>query len=553
MPLHVETFVKAYLRLRFPEDRVSVSTGLYGDVEGNIRRASESDAEGAIVILEWSDLDPRLGFRASAGWAEHTFEDIASEVEDKCRRLEASLVSLAQSVGVVVAGPTLPLPPVTHFPPLQISDFELRLKAMVVDFLRRICKVAGVRVVNPEAMAASSPASSRHDLKMELAVGFPYSLQHADTLARLSVSCLFPSSPKKGLITDLDQTLWKGILGDAGVEGVSWSLEEKAQAHGLYQQVLASMAHSGVLVAIASKNDPQLVERALQRPDLRIKCEQIFPVDVSWGAKSDGVGRILKAWNIGAESVVFVDDSPMELAEVAEKYPGIECLQFPSDDPAGVLALLETLRLRFGKENIREEDRLRLQSLRVAATFERGEPREASADFLARLKAKITFDPAGAEHPRALELINKTNQFNLNGARFTEAEWRARIRRPDSFLMTVSYEDRFGPLGRIAVIGGYMEMGRCVVDVWVMSCRAFSRHIEYQTLRQVFAATGASAIRFLFQPTGRNGPLQGFLGRFIPPEALAPGGVELPAAVFEASCPTLCHEVIEEWKMSKSS
>ena len=150
------------------------------------------------------------------------------------------------------------------------------------------------------------------------------------TLSRnLSVQCLFPAPPKKGIITDLDQTLWKGILGDAGVDGISWSLDGKSQAHALYQQVLASLADSGVLVAIASKNDPDLVEAALQRPDILLPPSQIFPMEVGWGVKSDAVGRILETWNIGADSVVFVDDSPMELAEVAEKYPGIECLRFP--------------------------------------------------------------------------------------------------------------------------------------------------------------------------------------------------------------------------------
>ncbi|MEO8051854.1 MAG: HAD-IIIC family phosphatase [Acidobacteriota bacterium] len=546
-PLHLATFLKAYLRLRFPGDAICVHTGLYGDLEGNIQRAAQKSAEGGVALIEWSDLDQRLGFRSSAGWRAQTLDDIAAQVEERCLRLETHLAALARATPLTVIAPTLPLPPLTHLPVFQTSTFELRLNAILIDFLQRVCQGKGIKLLNPASLAMSSPASARHDLQMDLVAGFPYTLTHADALAELAVNCLFAAAPKKGLITDLDQTLWKGILGDSGVEGVSWSLEDKSQVHALYQQMLASLAESGVLLAIASKNDPKLVETSLQRRDLLIQPEQIFPVDASWGAKSDAVGRILKAWNIGPDSVVFVDDSPMELAEVSEKYPAIECLQFPSNDAAGILALLRQLRIRFGKEDIREEDRLRLQSLRVAAQIESESPTEASPDFLSRLEAELTFDTSGTDHSRAFELVNKTNQFNLNGARYSEAEWKSRLDRPGAFLTTVSYKDRFGPLGRIAVLGGYVKGDRCFVDIWVMSCRAFSRHIEFQTLRQLFAKYGASAVQFLFKPTERNGPLQTFLRRFLSPDAMAGEVLDLPAAVFSESCPPLFHEVIDRW------
>lgn len=553
MPLHLGTFVKAYLKLRFPGDTVCVHTGLYGDLAGNIQRAGLLSAQGAIAVIEWSDLDQRLGFRNSAGWGAQTLDDIAAQVEGRCLRMEAHLATLGLAMPVTVIAPTLSLPPLTHLPPAQTSTLELGLNAILIEFLQRVCKRSGIKLLNAASLAMSSPQAARHDIKMDLLAGFPYTLTHADALAQLTVSCLFPAAPKKGLITDLDQTLWKGVLGDSGVEGVSWSLEDKSQAHALYQQLLGSLADSGVLVAIASKNDPEPVEGALQRPDILLKPAQIFPVEVSWGAKSDAIGRILKAWNIGADSVVFVDDSPMELAEVSEKHPGIECLQFPSNDPAGILVLLQQLRTLFGREEILEEDRLRLQSLRVAAKFDRESPTEASADFLARLEAKVTFEASGADDPRAFELVNKTNQFNLNGVRYTEAEWKSRLHRPGAFLTTVRYEDRFGPLGRIAVLGGYIQDGRCFVDVWVMSCRAFSRHIEFQALRQLFAKCGASGIRFLFRPTERNGPLQTFFAHFFSPDSMAEGELDLPAVVFEEFCPPLFHQVTEKWTTSETN
>ena len=360
--------------------------------------------------------------------------------------------------------------------------------------------------------------------------------------------CLFPPPPKKGLITDLDQTLWKGVLGDEGVRGISWSLDGKSQVFALYQQMLASLGDTGVLVAVASKNDPELVKLAFQRPDILLQPSQIFPVEASWERKSEGVRHILAAWNIGADSVVFVDDSPMELAEVAEKYPEIECLQFPSEDPAAICRLLAQLRALFGKNEIQEEDRIRIESLRAAAAPQLEYGAEASADFLARMRAKLRFDLVGSDQ-RAFELVNKTNQFNLNGIRYTEAEWKSLSTRSGAFLVTVSYEDRFGPLGRIAVLGGYIENGLCHVNVWVMSCRAFSRQIEFQSIRQLFEKTKASEIRFQFKSTDRNGPLQAFFAHFSVDVSPDEGELCLSSNSFERLCLPLFHEVNDQWIM----
>jgi len=546
VPLHLETFVKAYLTLRFPGTDVSVSTGLYGDLEGSVRRARGSGGDGAIVVIEWSDLDQRLSFRASAGWKIETLDDVVAQVKEKCQRLEVGLAELAETMPVVLIAPGLGLPPLTHMPAGQASSLELELDVILAQFLERVCDKDGIRLVSRAALDLRSPAAGRHDVRMDLSTGFPYSVAHADAVAELSVSCLFPALPKKGLITDLDETLWKGILGDAGVDGVSWSLAEKSQAYALYQQTIASLADSGVLVAIASKNDKEMVAAALQRSDILLQSSQIFPIEVGWGAKSEAVGRILEAWNIGADSVVFVDDSPLELAEVEDKHPGIECLRFPSDDPAAILSLLWQLRARFGKSEIRDEDRLRLKSLRDSAAVRQESAAKLSGDFLARLNGKITLEAAG-EDGRAFELVNKTNQFNLNGRRYTEVEWKALAQRTAGFLAIASYEDRFGPLGKIAVLAGHCEKQVCHVDVWVMSCRAFSRQIEFQIIKQLFHNTGASQIRFHFQQTPRNGPLQSFLSEFALVTSLTEGELCLPVEQFDRLCPPLFHQVNDKW------
>ncbi len=562
-PLHFETYLQAHLNLHFPGDEICVHTGLFNDLEGNLRRACETGSDGIVLAIEWSDLDARLGLRASAGWAARTLDDILAQVEEKTKRLEALLAAPGRATPVALIAPALALPPLVNLPPGQCSPFELQLRATLATFVSRVCGLSGVRIVSDHALAASSPPPARANPKLDLSAGFPYTLPHADAAAALCVPCLFPAESAKGIITDLDDTLWKGILGDAGSEGVTWSLEGKSQAHALYQQLLASLAGSGVLVAVASKNDPALVREAFARPDILLQPSQVFPVEAGWGAKSASVARILKAWNIGADAVVFVDDSPMELAEVKEKHPQVECLRFTPDDPAAILELLYRLRSRFGKSEVREEDRLRLASLRASAALEEAHSSEAPADFLAGLDARLTLEFANvAGDGRALELVNKTNQFNLNGRRFTELEWESYFRQPGAFAITVSYEDRFGPLGRIAVLAGRLAAERmpeesgpavqCQVDVWVMSCRAFSRHIEFQVLKRLYEKLGAGNIEFAFETTPRNGPIEAFFGRMV--TAGRPRqGLELPAADFERTCPPLFHQVIEKWTTSEKN
>jgi FkbH-like protein len=401
----------------------------------------------------------------------------------------------------------------------------------------------GLRLVNRHRLDVMSPAGERRDVKADLHSGFPYRLPHASALAELLARLVHTRTPKKGLITDLDNTLWKGVVGDDGPDGVSWDLGHRSQPHALYQQMLASLAGAGVLVAAASKNDAGPVEAVFKRDDLVIRPQLVFPVETHWGPKSETVGRILRAWNVGAESVVFVDDNPLELAEVQGAFPEMECWLFPKDDE-GVVGLLARLRDAFGKERVTEEDGLRLQSLKPgqAAAFQ-DVGQDGYDVFLRSSDAEITFhlDPDPLD-PRALELVNKTNQFNLNGRRYSEAEWRSRRGEPGSFLLVAGYRDRFGALGKVAVLGGRRGPGVLVVDTWVMSCRAFSRRIEHRCLEQLFALFGVDEVELDYRPTPRNGPLREFLARLTDGGVVgSPMRVDRPS--FEARCPPLHHRL----------
>ena len=545
-PLHLETFLAAHLRKRMLQERIEVKTGLFGDLAGSIERLQTSGCDVLAVVIEWQDLDPRLGIRSLGGWRTTDLPDIVKSANQAVSRLEQALRRGASSIPICVCMPTLPLPPLFATPTRQAGDYELQLRQLVASFAASISNESSIRVLNSQPLDELSPPHARLDVPSELMAGFPYKLPHASAIAGLLAALIQNPTPKKGLITDLDDTLWAGILGEVGTEGISWDLDKHTHMHGLYQQFLGSLASAGVLIAVASKNDRVLVAEAFERRDMILSKENVYPFEVHWSRKSESAQRILKTWNIGPEAVVFIDDSPMEVAEVKAAFPEMECIAFPHNDYQAIWDLLKRMRDLFGKNIISEEDSIRLKSIRGAGALReaRDVSGDSSDDFLQSAEASIRFTfGKQATDSRAFELLNKTNQFNLNGKRLSDAAWKTYLNDPATFLMTASYEDKFGPLGKIAVLLGRIQGKAIRIDSWVMSCRAFSRRVEHQSLKQLFQKFDAEEIYFDYKATPRNGPLQEFFTGLLGAPPIT--DLRFSRAAFSGRSPSLFHRVEE--------
>ena len=561
LPLHLSTFLAAHLRTRLPARAVEIQTGLYGDLPGNLAQLAKSSVAAGAVVIEWSDLDPRLGLRRLGGWGPGVLADIQATVQQSVDQLLQHLKAMSPSTSIALCLPTLPLPPISYQPGEQSGLTNLLLEKSLADFALQAAQLPRVKILSQPRLDAVSPLADRLDVKSELASGFPYRTAHAARVAELLANLIQPPPPKKGLITDLDDTLWRGLLGEEGVAGVSWELDQRSHIHALYQQLLGALAESGVLLAVASKNVPALVSEALAREDLLLARDRLFPIEVSWNPKSQAVGRILAAWNIDADAVVFVDDSAIELAEVQANYPALECLRFPRDDEQAAYELLGKLRDLFGKQEILAEDAIRAASLRSRSQFQQENGSAQTLEtFLAQVEAELTLGPvatsiaAGAAGAaRAFELVNKTNQFNLNGRRLSEAEFEAALQRPGAVSLLVGYSDKYGPLGKIAVVLGQVEASlpeRVLrIDTWVMSCRAFSRYIEYKCLEHLFESLNVATIELDFAPTPRNGPLREFLAGLVDGEPAVDGERAVPVRIeretFMRRKPALAQKVNE--------
>ena len=545
-PLHLQNFFAAHLQQAHPDRKVEVSVGLFEDIPGTLKLLGNDGFQTGALVIEWSDLDSRLGYRHLGGWGQRVVPSILDNVKARLKHIDTLISEIPSSASLVVSLPTLPLPPAFHTAGWQVSEAELALHELVVSFARNLAAHPSVSIVSEARLDADSAVFYRYDFRADLNTGFPYSLPHAEVLGRALAGLLNPRKPKKGLITDLDDTLWAGLIGEVGHEQVSWDLASHTQFHGLYQQMLGALADQGVLIAIASKNTAEIAQKGLTRSDLMISGDKIFPIEIHWEPKSGSVSRILNAWNIGADSVVFVDDSPMELAEVQAAHPDVECLLFPKSDYQAGFAFLQKLRDLFGKPRLSEEDSYRLQSIRQGQQFQdAAQGGDSTEQLLASAEARLTFEfNPPASDKRVVELVNKTNQFNLNGVRFTDGEWHEKAKDPDTVTVAISYQDKFGPLGKIAVVRGTKHRKTLWINAWVMSCRAFSRRIEHQTLLQLFDRCGVDALAFDFASTPKNKPIADFL-RDLLGEEPAHGAV-LTRERFNEKLPKLHHQLVEK-------
>jgi FkbH-like protein len=314
--------------------------------------------------------------------------------------------------------------------------------------------------------------------------------------------------PCKVLVTDLDNVMWHGVIGEDGLEGIHCAPEGIGFRFFLYQTLLARLRREGTLLAAVSRNDPDLA-RAPFRAGRTLLVESDFVcIAASYQAKSAQIADIASRLNLGLDSFVFVDDNPIELAEVGAQSPAVRLVRF-ADTDAGVPRLFGELSALCARPVVTEEDRQRTELYRrrlagVAPSTARGADLTA---FLRDLEMTLTIhDRSSGDRTRAVQLINKTNQFNLNGQRVVDEDVAA-ILAAGGRLLGASVSDRHGAHGEILA---------CLVDAenvirsLVMSCRVFQRRIEHAFLSWL-AAQPAPPRALAFVETPRNEPIRQFL------------------------------------------
>ncbi len=360
-----------------------------------------------------------------------------------------------------------------------------------------------------EGIAASDARLSiyaRAHLTPELLAGYAREVGH---LARHVAG-----QTKKCLVLDLDNTLWGGVLGEDGVEGIEVGEGYRGEAFGVFQRVVKQIGSQGVLVAAVSKNDPELVGRALrEHPRMALRQEDFAEVIANWQPKHDNLTALAKALGLAVDSFVFVDDSAYERGLVRRELPGVAIVDV-DDDPALHAGRL----LRDGWFDVREltaEDRARTSGYRderVRTSFL--DSSDSIEDYLSGLGVRVRLGRAAEpEISRISQLTLRTNQFNLTVQRLQPSQVRELVEDPAALVLGIHAGDRFGDSGLVGAVLARRADDVLHIDNFLLSCRVFSRGIEQTCMASVLRhahASGSRAVLALYRPGARNQSVAGF-------------------------------------------
>ena len=315
----------------------------------------------------------------------------------------------------------------------------------------------------------------------------------------------------KCLVLDLDNTLWGGVIGDDGLEGIVLGQGSAGgEAFVAFQAYARELAERGVILAVCSKNDEvNALAPFEQHPDMLLTRTDIACFVANWQDKAANIRAIAQQVNIGLDSLVFVDDNPFERNLVRAELPMVAVPEV-SDDPATFAVTLADAGYFEGLA-ITDEDRERTQLYQ--ANIARDTLQTRSSDlpsYLRGLQMELIwrrFDKVGLQ--RTVQLINKTNQFNLTTRRYTDEDVLALMQDPNAFGLQFRLLDRFGDNGIIAIIiGRKVNADDVLLDTWLMSCRVLGRQVEEATLGVVAAQArhlGAKRLVGEYRPTSKNG------------------------------------------------
>ncbi|MCU0359123.1 MAG: HAD-IIIC family phosphatase [Bacteroidia bacterium] len=324
---------------------------------------------------------------------------------------------------------------------------------------------------------------------------------------------------KKALILDCDNTLWQGIIGEDGLEGIDMaSSSKKGVFFHKIQQMAVFLSKRGIIIGLCSKNNEADVLEALRtHKDAVLKEENIVIHKINWNDKAANLKAIAQELNIGTDSLVFIDDSDFEINLIREKLPEVHCIHVPaliSDYPQQLLKnIYKLFNLNPNKDDLKKTEMYKQQFQRESAKDQFG----SIDDYLASLGIELTVLVDDAAYiPRISQLTQKTNQFNLTTLRYTENQIEQFMEHPKSFTASMFVKDKFGDSGLTGVCILKEDEGdpRVIhIDSLLMSCRILGRNIEYVFLDHVIELAekkGYSTIRAQFITTKKNAQVKDY-------------------------------------------
>jgi FkbH-like protein len=477
----LELFVKAAFAQ--VDKHVTLSTIPFGTLQQHLLSTAPKAMVEAFLIFPW-DLSGVLDWRSGLPTEPSSADSVLREAVQTINRIKQRKPVALIYVDAII-------PPVTETA-AKDAALALELKALVTE-------IGGITL-----------GSDAFSLPSYLALGTPSAGNSLSRIAqRLAEEVVQKRpAPLKVLVTDLDDTLWQGVIAEDGLDEIQAAATGLGFRHFIFQTMAKKMKSAGVILAAVTRNNTEEVLAALAPGRMVLDESDFVCIVATYQAKSVQIAELAKQLNLGLGQFVFVDDNPIELEEVHRSLPEVTCLEFPKDD--GTLpAFLRSLQQLFGRDEITAEDRQRTDLYR--SMFEGFVPGTAKgADlttFLFGLEMQLTIhDRTHGQHGRAIQLLNKTNQFNLNG-RHVECSDVNTILRDGGALYTASLTDRVGNHGEIIAL---LIDCQNIIRSFAMSCRVFQRRIEYAMLAWLLRKMDQSIVLDVAK-TQRNTPFRQFI------------------------------------------
>jgi FkbH-like protein len=461
-----------------------------------------------LLALDARHLAAGIGAASRAAETDAAFDEVTARVRE-CWRLARERFGCP-----IIHQTALPVhPPLLGGNEHRLAGSRAEFIARLNAALRQMADADGVDLLALDRRAAVDGIAAWHSPKLWHRAKEEVSPAAAPMYGELAMRPLAArrGRSKKALVLDLDNTIWGGVVGDDGVEGlVLGQGSALGEAFSEFQDYARELSRRGVILAVSSKNDEADALAPFERhPEMVLRRGDIASFVANWGDKPANLRAIADELNIGLDALVFVDDNPFERELVRRELPMVAVPEI-GDDPAGYAQTLADAGY-FEAVAVTDEDRTRTGQYQ--GNRRRAALKSSATDlgsYLRGLEMRLLwrrFDRVGLA--RTVQLINKTNQFNLTTRRYSDAEMLAVMADPRAFGLTLRLIDRFGDNGIIAIVIGRLAEGGCdlLIDTWLMSCRVLGRQVEPATLNLVAAGAQALGARRLvgeYIPTPKN-------------------------------------------------
>jgi FkbH-like protein len=436
-------------------------------------------------------------------------EGESGTIDEQMSRL-AGLVDafLKNSTGILVIN-TLPACPSW---PLQVLPDQRRIliEKLNADIIERYKNHPRIQILDLDAMVAYAGCQNALSPQMMSMALIPFSEAFLGMLARRIISHITATLglARKCIVLDCDGTLWGGIIGEDGLDGIQIGHDSPGREYLEFQKTILELYEQGVILAINSKNNLADVMQVLnEHPQMLLREKHFAAIVVNWDPKSQNMQKIAEQINIGLDTIVFIDDNPAERQMMRQSRPQIETLEMPADPSLFARTLRETGC--FARAYLTEEDKNRGQI--YAAQRQREQFQQFCAtleDFLKSLEMVVSIHPAGKDDiKRVAQLTQRTNQFNLTTRRYTEADIAAMAQNQNWRIYVLGLKDKFGDNGTVGLALVEIQPKQWRVDTFLMSCRVIGRQVEDALVDRICrdaAKAGSMAISAEYIPTPKN-------------------------------------------------